>query len=143
MKKLTIIHFNDIAKYPPALNLIEYFANKESNNQIIVLSRSKYSSNNSQIKFNNTEKFDNSNAIFRLMSYLWFYFKCIISLLKNKPVEVIYYESLSYFPIFVYKLFYPKIKIICHYHEYESKKDYRNSMMLNRFNHFLEKKNLC
>lgn len=140
MKKLIVIHFNDIDKYPPALNFIEYFCKKERIKEIIVFSRTEYTSSNSKIVINNTKKFDKLNVFFRIMSYFWFYFKCFIFLLKNKPVEVIYYESLSFIPVYLYKLFYPRIKIICHYHEYESERDYGDSMILNRLNHFFEKK---
>lgn len=140
MKKLVILHFNDISKYPPALNLIEYLGNKNIFDEIIILSRGKLLNGNSKINFKNSKSYNYSNIIIRFISYLIFYIKCILTLLRDKPIQVIYYESLSFFPVFIYKFFFPAIKIYCHYHEYESINDYKNSMFLNRFNHLLEKK---
>jgi hypothetical protein len=140
LKKLIIIHFNNIEKYPPALNLIEYLSNKNIFDQIIIFSRGKLLSSNSKINFKISKSYDNSNISLRFISYLLFYIKCLFTLFSNKPEKVIYYESLSFFPVFIYKIFFPAKKIFCHYHEYETKEDYLKSMLLNRINHFFEKK---
>ncbi len=138
MSDLAVIHFNNIEKYPPGLNLIQYFKDKEYFESIHVFSRTDMNSKESKVKYHNGINVVSGNILIRLWGYLYFYLSTIVSLIKLKPKVIIYYESLSYLPVFLYKRFNSKVQVFCHYHEYETKEQYKSGMFLNRLNHSLE-----
>lgn len=78
------------------------------------------------------------------MQYLWFYGRTLLSLLIYRPTDILYFESLSFFPVYIYgqlaKLTRGKVRIFCHYHEYVSISEYKTGMFLNRLNNNFEKK---
>lgn len=140
MSDLALIHFNNIEKYPPALNLVEYFKEKDDFESIHVFSRSNLVRKESKVNFHNVIYLEDGNFLLRLWGYLLFYLNTIFTLIQLKPKVIIYYESLSYLPVFVYKRINSKVQIFCHYHEYETKEQYESGMFLNRLNHTLEVK---
>lgn len=122
-KRLSILHFNILEKYPPVLNLISDALAQKPAFQISVIT----SVNNSPYKnrsfsgvkilrLGSTSK----NAVLRYASYLSFNIIGTFILLLKRPDVVLVYESLSIFPAFVYAKFFPKKKIHVHFHEYVS-----------------------
>jgi hypothetical protein len=122
-KKLVILHFNVLEKYPPALNFILDALAQKSSHKISVIT----SINNSPYKnrsfpgvkilrLGSTSK----NAVLRYSSYLIYNFIGTLVLLLKRPDVVIVYETLSIFPAFVFTKIFPKNKIHVHYHEYIS-----------------------
>lgn len=122
-KKLVILHFNVLEKYPPTLNFISDALAQKSLHKISVIT----SINNSPYKnrsfpgvkilrLGSTSK----NAVLRYSSYLIYNFIGTLVLLLKRPDAVIVYETLSIFPAFVYSKIFPKKKIHVHYHEYIS-----------------------
>jgi hypothetical protein len=77
----------------------------------------------------------------RLFKYFCFNVSCFIELVKYKPEAIMYYESYSVYPVFLYMIFFGKAtNLYIHYHEYEDQENYRNGMKLVKYYHKLEKK---
>lgn len=141
-KSLAIIHFGDISVYPPAFNLVRYFSASKKYSRILVSSRSRFDERLDNVSYWNSVGFAHVIRVLRLPSYIYFYVKAFCCLVFNRPSHVIYYESLSYPPVYFYQrlmhLFKRKIHIYCHYHEYTAPEDYEKGMALDRFSHRLE-----
>ncbi|MBZ5858002.1 glycosyltransferase family protein [Flavihumibacter profundi] len=147
-EKLTILHFQPLEKYPPIMNLIEYLSGQHFNN-IFILSRA----NNKAGKF----IYKNYNPIVKIkryggevldsskfaswLGYIFFYTRAFLFLLWNRPAKVLYFETISSFPVVLYKMFInKKAKVYIHYHEYTSPPEYGSGMVLIRYFHKLERK---
>jgi hypothetical protein len=75
----------------------------------------------------------------RLLNYVLFYLGSIWHLFMKRPSTVLYYETISSFPAFCYKRFIvPRARIMIHYHEYTSPKEYKQGMWLTKYFHQLE-----
>ena len=81
------------------------------------------------------------NVLERIFKYFYFNISCFIGLVKYKPKAILYYESYSVYPVFLYMKFFGKAtKLYIHYHEYEDRESYKNGMKLVKYYHELEKK---
>jgi len=142
--ELAIIHFGDIGKYPPAFNLVRYFASTGYFNKIVVCSRTNFNEKLSKVIWCNTINREKSNKLIRLLSYLFFYSKAFWYLTQHRPPIILYYETLSFPPVYLYKnlrrWWGKTTSIYCHYHEYTSLAEYKEGMKLNMFSHYLENK---
>ncbi|NOG58411.1 MAG: hypothetical protein HND54_11800 [Bacteroidetes bacterium] len=82
----------------------------------------------------------NSSKLLLWWTYLWYNFAALFLLLIHRPNLVMYYESLSAFPVYVYSRFINRsAKVYIHYHEYTSPAEYEKSSPVERFFHRLEK----
>lgn len=128
MKKgVTIIHYRDLAKYPPILNLIQFLKEKEFNFSCIT------SFHNSSI---------NSNKFLNALSYFVFSIKVFFTLIFSNKRSILYFESISAWPIYFYYLIFPssKKKLLIHYHEYFSNLEYLNQSYFEKYGRKFEKK---
>ena len=81
------------------------------------------------------------NVLERIFKYFYFNISCFIGLVKYKPKAILYYESYSVYPVFLYMKFFGKAtKLYIHYHEYEDRESYKNGMKLVKYYNELEKK---
>ena len=81
------------------------------------------------------------NVLERIFKYFYFNISCFIGLIKYKPEAILYYESYSVYPVFLYMKFFGKAtKLYIHYHEYEDRESYKNGMKLVKYYNELEKK---
>ena len=150
MKRLFIIHFSPLELYPPVQNLLE-FADKELNNKI----RISVFTTNSSVKELNKLALQNSrfkiirlgvsavklNKFKRYWSYLKFNLVTLFYLVALRPKTVLYYETISSYPVYLYKRYFnSKAKIFIHYHEYNSIHEYETGMILIKYFHSCEKK---
>ena len=96
------------------------------------------------VQFIKVIRLGNSNGkkgIFRYANYLFFYSSVIVKLSGWRPKMVMYYETLSALPAIFYKRLIKKdSRLFIHYHEYTSLQEYRTGMVLNRWEHVIEKK---
>jgi glycosyltransferase involved in cell wall biosynthesis len=122
-RKLTILHFNVLEKYPPAINLISDVLIQKPDIKISVITSVNNSPYNNQsfsgvkiLRLGSTSK----NAILRYASYLIYNFIGTLVLLIKRPDVVIVYETLSVLPAYVFAGIFPKKKIHIHFHEYLS-----------------------
>lgn len=132
--------------YPPATNMINYLAG-ESNAETKISAFSTHNTKKRNVFINKRVKIyrtapakNNENIIFRLLKYFFFQVSVLLRLIFFCPNKILYYESLSSFPVFLYtKIFNRKTAIFVHYHEYTTPDEYQNrSMKLECLFHKLE-----
>lgn len=119
--RIAVLHFNPIKMYPPAMNMLEFLSNI-NRYKIITYSTSKskseiFNSANSKIVSFGAIS---SNKIRMYILYAYFNIGSIFGLIITKPKIIIGYETLSFLPIWIYKIINPKVKLFIHYHEYTS-----------------------
>ncbi len=140
--KIAIIHYMPLEYYPPITNLLDYLGNKVDKINV-------YSCHNDRNRDNYKERgmkinrFSfpsiNDNIIIRIFKYFQFNILTLFSLILLKPNIILYYETYSAFPAYVYcRYFNRKCKLLIHNHEYSSLQWYKNTMKLTKFFHKLE-----
>jgi hypothetical protein len=142
-KKIAIVHFHPLEKYPPVMNLITDIKTLGIF-QILV-----FSINNIN-KFSNWFNFENvkifrfgrlyGNKILRYCTYLQYNILAFFCLLLNKPNILIAFETYSIIPVYLYKKIFPKTILFVHYHEYTSLEEVKNSSIYLKFLNSIEKK---
>lgn len=145
---IVLVHFQPLEAYPPVMNLINHLGNNTKNNYIFIITTK---NPNSEIEmFTNGSKFirivrlaslnENNNKIFKSIQYLRFYLFSFFCLIIKSPSRILYYETLSSFPVFLYFKFLKKnVEIFIHYHEYMSQSEYLKGMKLVKYFHYFEK----
>lgn len=140
MKKLAIVHYQPLELYPPVMNLIDSLENLGANTEV-------YTTENFKNNFKFSSKVDitrfpspsKGNAFVRQILYLKFVFGVFIRLMAKQPRKILYYETISALPIFLYSVFsFKQASIYIHNHEYLSKDWYQKNSFWNRFQHKLE-----
>lgn len=138
MTKLAIVHYHPLELYPPVLNLIRFISKKIIADKLVVyttlaeINISLVQSPSSDIVIKRLSRSgDKWSGFKRYYNYLRFYFGCTFSLIRQRPERVLYYETISSFPVFIYKKYFNrKAQILIHYHEYSSPEEYKNGMKL-------------
>ncbi len=147
VRKKIIIHFGPPEWYPPLQNLIRLLEKEQPSVPILVLTTldagSKLDTFQSEESFIVIKRLGRSGGVIskpgRLFNYLFFYAGCSWFLLLNRPATVLYFETLSAFPAWLYKKFIrPRAAIMAHYHEYSTPQAYAGGMWLVRGFHKLE-----
>ena len=148
MKKIFILHFNPIELYPPVQNVIHYAASHWTGNKIYIFTTTagnlpfaQFATNASHIEIIRLGQSGPSLSAFkRYIGYLQFYLGTFWQLMIKRPSKVMYYETLSSYPVYLYKKWMnPKADVLIHYHEYSSPVEYQQGMRLIRYFHRLEK----
>jgi len=76
------------------------------------------------------------NTLRRLWNYCFFFAGSVCYLVIKRPKRILYYETISSFPVWLYKKFINrKAEILVHYHEYTSVEEYNKGMWLARIFH--------
>jgi glycosyltransferase involved in cell wall biosynthesis len=147
MKKLAVIHFMPIEYYPPATNFLNFIADKNKINTKVWTCENIRDCHNyfnnvidiSRVPFPDIRQ---SRAI-RLIKYWFFNINTLRCLVAYSPHTILYFESYSAWPVYVYKRFINKgTSLYIHYHEYSSHEWYIDGMRLVNYYHNLEKKYL-
>ena len=145
MKRLAVVHYLPLEFYPPAVNLLNAFAEKELFNTKVWTTH-----NNKQRQvFKSPTLTSISRTIapkksdykgFRLLKYLLFNFKTFMGLLFFNPEVILYYESYSAGPVYWYlKYFGNNKRLFIHCHEYFDAQWYAKGMSLVKLYHTYEK----
>jgi hypothetical protein len=130
------------------MNLLDFINNQHPDRQVIIYSTSisdvhstKFQIDQSNIVIKRLARIGKGqNAASRYFNYFLFYTVCFISLLIIRPKAILYYETLSSFPVWLFKKFIaPMVPVFIHYHEYVSPGEYNSGMRLGRFFHKKEK----
>lgn len=149
MKNRIIIHFQPIEFYPPVQNLINTLSKENKfKNKFYVLTNLAY--NTDAVTFNSpssdiiisrlAKTGQNLSAFSRYANYFFFYLKCLFLILYRRPSIILYFETLSSYPAYLYKKYFgKKATIMIHYHEYTSPEEYSSGMKLARYFHKCEK----
>jgi hypothetical protein len=124
--QIVLLHFQPLEKYPPLLNFIRDLEREEIE-KVSVLSTN--TSNN---------WFKSSISIFRwgtigsskwtrYATYIIFNLFALCYLLIKRPTKVVYYETLSCWPVYWYKKIRSNSKVFIHFHEYTSYEEKKKS----------------
>lgn len=145
MVKLCILHFQPLEYYPPVTNFIDFLNQSNKKFDSIILSTKNPS---------NRERYDNKKFkiirysfpaktdvfIIKILKHLQFNFLSLINLIVYSPNAILYYESYSAFPVYIYKKYFnSKVRIFIHFHEYFSPNWYKNGMRLVKYYHSKER----
>lgn len=147
MVRLAIVHFSPLELYPPLQNVLLELEKRADNFEVLVLTTSStadlsvFRIRSPKIKILRLGKFARETGmIARLLNYLYFYSASLVKLWIHRPRRILYFETLSSFPVYLYKKFIrPCVAVLIHYHEYTSKDEYRTGMKLARYFHRCEK----
>lgn len=160
MTKLAIIHYMPLEYYPPVTNLLDTIARDYSQQfkSVNVFScynvkdRKEYQipQNKAQatpqpphsikIKRSPFPK-ETDNGLIRLFKYIHFNLFTLVGLLLQRPSSLLYFESYSVWPAYIYSRFFNRrCRIFIHNHEYADKGWYATTMHQVRYFHLLEKK---
>lgn len=137
--RIVIIHYQPIELYPPAMNDLLFFSHFGNSELTLYTTRSfvnveLFSLENVKIK--RLGYAGNKNVIPRYLNYFLFYLGSILHMLVTRPDKILYFETLSSFPLYVYKVIMGiKCRVFIHYHEYTSPEEYKNGMKMNKWFH--------
>ncbi len=144
-----MLHFSPIELYPPAANFLNFMARDSRELECYVISSRCHlaskkdfiaSSGNIHLIRTGTSFFANSR-FGRLCNYISFYANSLFLILWHRPSAVLYFETLSCLPAYLYRfLFNRKIDLLVHYHEYVSTAEFVSGSRFFRFLWSLEKK---
>lgn len=145
MKKVFIIHYYAIAYFPPAFNMLRSLM-QMCNVTCISSSVDNFSIGEDMKGYVRSpiHTCHSDSRVLTLFKYLYFLIYTLFELLKDKPDTIIYYESISALPVYIYKRFINRrVKVAIHYHEYMTREEYEQpGMRLSAFNNSIEVKYL-
>lgn len=131
LENIVVIHFQALEIFPPVLNCIRFLSKEIGDSARLNVITTRPDAINTL--FSN-EKIDilrisNSKRIKGGIGTLWrfanFTIRTLLRLIKLKPASILYYESHSALPTYIYKRFFNKnVRVLIHYHEYMSPEDY-------------------
>jgi hypothetical protein len=148
VNKLAIIHFAPLELYPPVQNFLNEIEKKTPPFGVLVFTTSTVTDDLRQFKLG-TEKIriirlgrsgQKLGVATRYWNYLYFNIACLLLLLRHQPGRILYFETLSSFPAYIYRRFFKrKSDVYIHYHEYTTPGEYKTGMKLANYFHRLEK----
>ncbi len=140
--ELAIIHFNPIEQYPPVMNFIKVLEQENLRSVVYTMHpprHFKLFSTDSPVRIFRSGKTDRQRRLGRLLNYIQFYTSTTIQLFVSGCRSVLYYETNSFLPAWIYsrvmKIAGRKIRVFCHYHEYTTEQEYENGMKLTAWLH--------
>ena len=148
MDNIFIIHFSPPELYPPLQNFIRFLETQPLQKNVTLLTTAtnykalnEFETGHPNISIIRLGKSGPGiEKIARLFYYFKFYAGCLLQLLLKKPGTLLYYETLSSYPPYIYKRFLNRnASIMVHYHEYTSPAEYEQGMFLSKFFHSREK----
>lgn len=143
-----IIHFSPLELYPPVQNLLHELEKAIVQERVIVVSTknskrglSTFETVSTRIAILRPVNVDgNQPGIKRYIHYIFFYLYCLFNLIRYAPKRVLYFETISSFPVYIYKRFIRNsVDVFIHYHEYTSPAEYASGMTLVKWFHRLER----
>ena len=146
-KSIIIIHYAPLEFYPPIQNLLHDLEKNNSIPKVLVFTThsaseilNPFTSNTPTIKVIRLGRSDARDfPIIRYWNYLIFYSISLLLLMVYRPDKVLYYETISSWPVYLYKRFFrTDSEVLIHYHEYTTPEEYRRGMKLTRYFHQLE-----
>jgi len=148
MSKLAIVHFQPLELYPPIQNLIHFIRPRSEGNEIDVYTTAtckktvQFKTDAAGTIIKRLAKSGNQlPGLSRYYNYLLFYVGCLYNLIRLKPKKILYFETLSSFPVYIYKRYFnSKTEVFIHYHEYTATEEYNTGMKLAKLFHKQEKK---
>jgi hypothetical protein len=142
MKKVALLHYLPLEYYPPVVNLLDIVSSDDFNFQIHtthnIQNRKVYNNYNFKIYRSGLPN-PNENSLIKLMKYIIYNMVSLYRLIKFKPEKIIYYETYSSWPVYMYSRFFsPNVDVYIHFHEYFDKKWYDSAMQIVKWYHKFE-----
>jgi hypothetical protein len=131
INSIAIIHYHPLELYPPVLNFLSCLKNFKNIKSFILTTKWNYNYNINYLCFR--LGIFSKNRFLRYFSYIQFNIVGLIVLLLKRPKSIIYFETLSVFPVYIYKLLFRNVKILVHFHEYTTIVEYNTSSLYYRF----------
>lgn len=137
MNKIAVIHYAPIELYPPTTNFLDIF--NPGNTRIYVFTCHNINNlepyRNNRLSIKRYAMPGNEFVLWRLWKYFRFNFGVLFALIWLKPKKILYYETYSAYPVYLYKKYFnQKVEVFAHCHEYFSPEWWRNvSMRLMRY----------
>ena len=123
---IVVLHFQALEKYPPILNFIRDLE-RDGIKEVSVLSthckKNWFHSSSTLLRFG----IIGSSKWSRYATYFIFNLIALCYLLIKRPSKVVYYETLSCWPVYWYKKIRPNSKVFIHFHEYTSYEEKKKS----------------
>jgi hypothetical protein len=142
-RKICIVHFQPLERYPPAFNLLRTIAAQQPANKPVFVITTSPESSKQKIEVPGITIYRIAvlpagiSRLNRMVLYLLFNLKAFFILLVKRPASVLYFETLSAGAACLYKML-SGTRLLIHYHEYTSPDEYRGGMVLNKWLHHLE-----
>jgi glycosyltransferase involved in cell wall biosynthesis len=144
LKKVTIIHYQPLEKYPPVMNFINAIGEMDSVKSKVFTTFIKnaiwFSKKHTTIHRVSKQ---HTTTLGRYWGYLKFNFGSFFQLVVFRPTYIFIFETHSVFSAYFYKILEPKTKVHIHYHEYTSPQEIKKSSLYFKGLHALEKKLFC
>lgn len=145
MHRLSVIHWFPLEQYPPATNLLDYFAaNTDWSIDAFTCAndRGLRPYDNDRVRLHRRPFPSRTlGRIRRWIAYLGFPLVVFVQLLRRRPNILLYIEPHSALPAFLYCLLARRCRLFIHYHEYRDRQEYYQSgMRLVRFYHWIERR---
>ena len=145
MSKILIFHRQPLEYFPPVMNFLKFLDHKELSVEVLSQKNAKnrVDFTTSKVKLFRVNQSNSASRLESLLVELRFAIRGLMMALRLKPEVVVYYESTSVLPVYLYSLFNKKVKIVSINHEYLSKEWYaKTASFSTRFFHSLEKKRI-
>ena len=141
--RLTVIHWLPLEQFPPARNLLEYFA-ADSRFQVVA---------GTSIRTGEQQPVElhavtirravfpaaRNSRLKRLWQFAALVWLLLLTLFTSRPDAVLYIEPHSALPVAIYLLFNRSARLLIHYHEYRELSHYRDrGNAIARLGHWLE-----
>jgi len=150
MKKIAIVHFSPVERYPPAINWLNFVANCDFASCELRVYTSQPDARTNRvfiplkgfIRIRRVAKIrKEQRSPVRYWNYFLFYIRTLLDLIFWRPDAVLYYETLSALPALIYKrCFRRRAELYVHYHEYISEQEYEEGIALAKWPHRIERK---
>jgi hypothetical protein len=141
MKKIALLHFQPLEKYPPVMNMINLLGEIDELKCVVITtanSNSWYTSSELN-EILRTGKVSNK-SVGRYWGYLKYNLMSLLKLIQLKPKAILGYETYSIWPIYVYQKWNKSVRVHLHYHEYVSPEELKMNSLYYKYLHRLEKK---
>ncbi|KIC92269.1 hypothetical protein [Flavihumibacter sp. ZG627] len=125
-KKAVIVHINPSYKFPPVINLYEYVRShfRESIELFIFTTgENTHTGNNGGENIASYAFRSDATGFLKLLNYIWLNATILIQLFRIRPHVLMYYETISVVPVYLYCLIF-RPKLFIHYHELMTDKEY-------------------
>jgi hypothetical protein len=148
VSKLAIIHFAPLELYPPVQNLLQELERKKPSSEVIIFTTAPVTDDLRRFKLKGAgikiirlgRSGQKLGILTRYWNYLRFNMACLLFLIRVQPIRILYLETLSAFPAYIYRRFFRRnSELYIHYHEYTTPEEYRTGMKLTNYFHRLEK----
>ena len=135
-KKIVVVHHQPLELFPPTLNFLQYLMRHAGGKHNLYalttgteLKFKPFEGNGITIKRIYRQQ-KASNSLRRVVNFALFVITSVFYLARWRPEVIIYYESHSALPVYLYfRYFGGKSKLFIHYHEYMTSSEYNQKGM--------------